>query len=184
MHLAIGTVLHQLFTFSEPPAIQRRNTAIILGVIVPFVIYHCVTDEFLLHVILFTGMSVIVARKTGHLIRTRITDKAQKKKLKFLIRIATGSSLSAFAIWNVDNIFCPTLTAFKDYVGMPWSILLEFHGWWHIGTAVSAYCFMVLVEYLTNPEDANFRRVGFAWPAKGVMRDLEPVKKTTAEKGQ
>jgi dihydroceramidase len=39
MHLAIGTVLQQVFTFKEPPRIQLRNTAIIVGILVPFVIY-------------------------------------------------------------------------------------------------------------------------------------------------
>lgn len=94
MHLAIGTVLQQVFTFKQPPKIQFRNTAIILGILVPFVIYRmnspicgpvsqadllldCVTDEFVLHVILFFCMSWIVAGKVRILIREQIKDAGQ-----------------------------------------------------------------------------------------------------------
>jgi dihydroceramidase len=37
---------------------------------------------------------------------------------------------------------------------MPWSFLLELHGWWHILTAAGAYTFMAMVEGLTE-DDMN-----------------------------
>lgn len=84
MHLAIGTLLHQVYTFNEPPKIQRRNTAIIVGVLVPFVIYHCVTDEFLLHVILFFIMSWMVAFRIRKLIRETVKDEGHRRQLRRL----------------------------------------------------------------------------------------------------
>jgi dihydroceramidase len=33
---------------------------------------------------------------------------------------------------------------------MPWGFLLEFHGWWHVLTAIGAYVFMVMVDSLTQ----------------------------------
>jgi dihydroceramidase len=33
-------------------------------------------------------------------------------------------------------------------MGMPWGFLLEFHGWWHVLTAIGAYVFMVMVDSL------------------------------------
>ncbi|KAI5363266.1 putative alkaline ceramidase [Septoria linicola] len=170
MHVAIATVLLQVYTFQEPLAIQRRNAAIILGIIIPFVIYHCLTDEFILHVILFSGMSITVARRIRHIIRIRIKEKAQRAKLRSLVTFATASSLFAFFIWNVDNLFCPTLTKLKHKVGYPWAILLEGHGYWHVLTAMGAYTFMALVEFLTSPEGSP--DLGFAWPAKATLRDL------------
>ena len=125
MHVAIATVLLQVYTFQEPLAIQRRNTAIILGIIVPFVIYHCLTDEFILHVILFFGMSITVARRIRYIIRLRIKEAGQRAKLRGLVTFATASSLFAFAIWNVDNLLCPQLTRLKHKIGWPWAILLE-----------------------------------------------------------
>lgn len=125
MHVAIATVLLQVYTFREPLAIQRRNTAIILGIIIPFVIYHCLTDEFILHVVLFFGMSITVARRIRQIIGLRIKEQIQRDKLRSLVTFATASSLLAFVIWNVDNLFCPTLTRWKHQIGWPWAILLE-----------------------------------------------------------
>jgi dihydroceramidase len=55
---------------------------------------------------------------------------------------------------------------------MPWGIVLELHGWWHILTSISAYTFMSMIEFLTCPEDVDTHGVGFAWPAKVVLGDL------------
>ncbi|PPJ56609.1 hypothetical protein CBER1_01833 [Cercospora berteroae] len=174
MHVAIATVLLQVYTFDEPLAIQRRNTSIILGIIIPFVIYHCLTDEFILHVVLFFGMSITVARRIRHIIRMRIKEQAQRAKLRSLVTFATSISLFAFFIWNIDNIFCPTLTKWKHQVGWPLAILLEGHGYWHILTSVGSYTFMALVEFLTSPEGSP--DFGFAWPAKATLQDLALTK--------
>jgi dihydroceramidase len=46
--------------------------------------------------------------------------------------IACGLSvvLGGFIIWNLDNIFCPTLRRWRRGIGLPWGIVLEGHGWW------------------------------------------------------
>jgi len=46
--------------------------------------------------------------------------------------IACGLSAVAggFLIWNLDDIFCPTLRRWRREVGLPWGIVLEGHGWW------------------------------------------------------
>ncbi|CZT24257.1 related to YPC1-Alkaline Ceramidase [Ramularia collo-cygni] len=171
MHLAIGTVLQQVFTFKEPPKVQVRNTAIILGVLVPFVIYHCVADEFMLHVILFFCMSLIVARRVKKLIREQINDADHRAKLRSLVTLATFMAMFAYFLWNIDVHCCGTLTRWKRQLGMPLGILLEFHGYWHILTSISAYTFMAIIEFLISEGDAN-RANGFAWPAKDVLKML------------
>lgn len=44
--------------------------------------------------------------------------------------------LAGFFIWNMDNIFCRHLTAGKNQIMLPWSAILEGHGWWHILTGL------------------------------------------------
>jgi len=178
MHLSIGCLLHQIFTFQEPPHIQRRNTAIILGVLIPFFIYHFVADEFIVHVILFFCMSWIVAFRTRYLIATRIKEETDRAKIRGLVTFATWSAVISYGIWNVDVHMCPTLTNLKHRIGKPWDVLLELHGYWHLGTAVSAYIFNSIVEFLISPEDSASHGVGFAWPVKHVLRDVAPKKPT------
>lgn len=64
MHTALGCVLIQLWTWKQPPEIAKRNTAIIFIGLTSFIIYHCATDEFVLHVALFFVLCVSVGWKT------------------------------------------------------------------------------------------------------------------------
>lgn len=43
---------------------------------------------------------------------------------------------AGFFIWNMDNIFCHHLTSTKKQMLLPWSVILEGHGWWHILTGL------------------------------------------------
>ena len=36
----------------------------------------------------------------------------------------------------------------REKIGYPWAILLEGHGWWHIGTGWGAYLIVVASEML------------------------------------
>jgi dihydroceramidase len=66
------------------------------------------------------------------------------------------------------------VTAAKRYVGLPWGILLEGHGWWHIFTGIGAYIGMALGEYLVTLDEGTDKvEEGFVWPVKAVLRDLE-----------
>lgn len=42
--------------------------------------------------------------------------------------------LGGFAIWSLDNKYCSNLRRWRRDIGLPWGILLEGHGWWHIMT--------------------------------------------------
>ncbi|KAJ5177043.1 uncharacterized protein N7482_002920 [Penicillium canariense] len=37
-------------------------------------------------------------------------------------------------LWLVDQWACGLLTKAREAIGLPWSFLLELHGWWHICT--------------------------------------------------
>lgn len=55
-------------------------------------------------------------------------------------------------------------------MGMPWSFVLEFHGWWHFFTAVGAYVFMVMVDSLTQ-DVVELSGGPFAWLGKHESND-------------
>ncbi|KAF2401182.1 dihydroceramidase [Trichodelitschia bisporula] len=75
----------------------------------------------------------------------RIDDRDAKILRTMWIMIAYGLSafLGGFAVWNLDNVFCPTLRTWRRKVGLPWGILLEGHGWWHLMTGIGAYYYIV-----------------------------------------
>lgn len=60
--------------------------------------------------------------------------------------------ISGFIIWNIDTAICGQLTAVKRTIGMPWSFLLELHGWWHLFTGLGAYiCSFTIPSNLSLP---------------------------------
>jgi dihydroceramidase len=110
-----------------------------------------------------------------------VTDdsKPMKFPIVFIItntRIASG--LFGYFLWNIDFHLCFYVTSVKRYVGLPWGLLLELHGWWHIFTGIGAYVGMALTEYLVTIEDGKTDKIeeGFVWPVRAVLHDLEGTK--------
>jgi dihydroceramidase len=174
MHVAMATVLHRVYTFQRPPETHWKVTAVILGILVPFLIYHCVADEFTMHVILFISMTVVVTTRTRNIIKERVKERSHRKRMTTLATFGSSTAAFAYFLWNIDVHLCPTVTRVKRQVGLPWGFLLELHGWWHLLTAVAAYTFMALVEFLTDADTDEGRGVGFAWPAGAVLEKIGP----------
>ena len=57
-----------------------------------------------------------------------------RKTISRLFGSGAATFAAGFFIWNLDNIFCSRLTAWKELFGWPGAFLLEGHSWWHILT--------------------------------------------------
>lgn len=74
--------------------------------------------------------------------------RADMDRSVLLYRLARAGVFlgAAFILWNIDLEMCSGLRALRSHVGLPWSWLLELHGWWHVLTAVAAFDFMDLAR--------------------------------------
>ncbi|KAK5175128.1 uncharacterized protein LTR77_000265 [Saxophila tyrrhenica] len=167
----MGCVLIKLFSFRQPKDIQRRNAAIISIGLTSFIIYHCVTDEFTLHIIIFLSLTFTVIWKTRKIIRETVQDSAQRKKMATLATFGTSTAFFAYFLWNIDVHCCSTVTRLQHRLGYPLGVLLELHGWWHILTALSSYTMIAMIEFLTCEGLDDSHGVGFLWPARAVLED-------------
>jgi len=170
MLLATSAVLHRVFTFNTTLSTTLGVGAWIASTIALFSIWHCMTDEIIMHSILFAIMIALVGIKTRLVIAERVKDEVVKREVRKLCTWGGVIFISGFGIWNLDNIYCSSLTQTKRAIGMPWSFFLELHGWWHIFTGVGAYIFIALVEYLTSEEAGQPLGRSFAWPV-GLIID-------------
>jgi len=75
-----------------------------------------------------------------------------------------GLTIFAFAIWNVDNIYCDGITKWRKDERVPYwlGVLSQGHAWWHIlsalgvnrsvtgfvGTCCNSHCVLILSEAL------------------------------------
>ncbi|KAF2189667.1 alkaline ceramidase-like protein [Zopfia rhizophila CBS 207.26] len=96
-------------------------------------------------------------------------DKEILRQMWWMIAFGLSIFLSGFAIWNLDNAFCPTLRRWRRQTGLPWGILLEGHGWWHLMTGVGAYFYIVWgiwLRHCLNYEQDDYELI---WPHVTTM---------------
>jgi len=93
----------------------------------------------------------------------------------YLADTSKACAALAYLLWNIDQHFCSLLTTHKRRIGLPFGMLLELHGWWHILAAIDAYIFMALVEYLASKDGVLEDRIeeGFVWSVRAVLRDVK-----------
>ena len=80
------------------------------------------------HQAVFATLMVCTAFRTVYLMRSDISKNvppAAKKKMGEMYRTGLLTFLAGFAIWNLDNVYCSTLTKWKHTVGWPVAFLLE-----------------------------------------------------------
>ncbi|KAL2071737.1 hypothetical protein VTL71DRAFT_12972 [Oculimacula yallundae] len=179
MLVAVATVMHRVLTFDKSLSTTVISGTVFAGVMTAFSIWHCVSDELIMHNVLFASMIAVVGIKTRAIISTRVEDRAVAKEVRKLATWGGVIFISGFGIWNIDNAICSSLTTWKRSIGMPWSFVLELHGWWHIFTGAGAYIFIALVEYLTSEEAGQSLGGRFAWPVNHIVNcragDLKSV---------
>ncbi|KAF7898583.1 hypothetical protein EAF00_005029 [Botryotinia globosa] len=169
MLIATSTVVHRVFTYDKSLRYTVVTGVSLFVFMVTFVAWHCITDETLMHPVLFGIEIAFVGIKTRSIINLRVADVEVQKQVKKLVTYGGVIFVSGFILWNIDNQFCESLTDTKHSLGMPWSFVLELHGWWHILTGIGAYIFIALVEYLTAEEAGQELGKSFAWPVGLIL---------------
>ncbi|KAF9270656.1 alkaline phytoceramidase [Marasmius fiardii PR-910] len=102
------------------------------------------------HQIVFGSLMVFVAYRMVYLTRwspysTRIPSDKSLAARRLYIQGAI-IWVFAFVIWNLDNIFCDTITGWKVALGWPTGFLLEGHSWWHFFTGLGTYYLCVPIQ--------------------------------------
>lgn len=90
MFLATSFVLHRVATFDKSRATRRNTGFALAAVLLPFPVYHCITDEGAGHASIFAAMVIYVGYKTRLLVRTRCKRGQSRKKVYALMTIGTG----------------------------------------------------------------------------------------------
>lgn len=90
------------------------------------------------------------------ILRNRLPENSRiKRDSTHLLVSGLIISLIAFAIWNVDNIMCDEITAWRADGG-PLGVLSQGHAWWHILVAAGANrtttAIVAITSSLKNPD--------------------------------
>jgi dihydroceramidase len=128
-----------------------------------------------------------------------VRDTKILKTMWFMVVYGLTMFLGGFAIWNLDNQFCPQIRQLRRTVGLPWGIFLEGHGWWyarpcfpltlrdtrltltfsrHVMTGIGAYLYIVwgiwLRHCLNQRQDEYHLRWTHFWHIPEVIRTTPP----------
>lgn len=78
------------------------------------------------------------AFRTVYLLKwSEFASRIPQEKKAAITRVFTsgaGIFIFGFLVWNLDNIFCNTITRWKHAIGWPIAFVLEGHSWWHVFT--------------------------------------------------
>lgn len=101
-----------------------------------------------LHQVAYAILNALVLYKSLELKKKYVANvEANKIFRKLLIRGLLYISI-AYVCWNIDINFCSLWRGARRTIGMPYGFILEGHGWWHLGTGLGAYNYIVFLEYL------------------------------------
>ncbi|KAJ6469651.1 ceramidase [Mycena vitilis] len=90
-------------------------------------VYHQVVFGILLLSIAFRIYYLLTKPDVG-----KRVPAEKRAAISKLFSLGVAQFVLAFVLWNLDNIFCDTLTRWKVAVGWPLAFLLEGHSWWHL----------------------------------------------------
>ncbi|KAJ5823278.1 Ceramidase [Penicillium robsamsonii] len=103
-----------------------------------------------------------------------VRNEKTLKTMWFMVIYGLSMFLGGFFIWNLDNVFCSEIRRMRRSVGLPWGILLEGHGWWHIMTGIGAYLYIMwgiwLRHCLNDRQDEYHLRWAHFWQIPEVIR--------------
>lgn len=144
----VWSILQGLLTVPRLSVYDRIINISLATVFPLFGAFYVWTEKIIYHVIGFSVAIALIILRGIYLFYWRKPAFPQHKVAEWRVRNRIALILMgvAYVIWNIDLEFCAELRKLRREIGLPWAWLLEFHGWWHVLTAMSAARFMDIVR--------------------------------------
>mmetsp|Transcript_8204 Transcript_8204/g.15223 ORF Transcript_8204/g.15223 Transcript_8204/m.15223 type:complete len:286 (-) Transcript_8204:248-1105(-) len=92
-----------------------------------------------------------------------------ERELSGVLKLGSMAFGGAYVLWNIDNVFCSYIRRARKTAGWPVEHLSQLHAWWHVGTGIGTYCFVVFCSMLRQLECGESRpRLRWSVLAPGV----------------
>lgn len=107
------------------------------------------------HQIAFACILLTSTIRTILLIYNLPEDNPHKMMIAKTMVIGIATFAAGFAIWNIDNIFCPELKRIREYLG-PLGVFVEGHAYWHLMTGYGSYLIFTASTLLVMTVKTSF----------------------------
>lgn len=128
-----------------------RYVNVSLAIVIPlFSAFYIWTGKIIYHATAFAIAIFLIILRGRHLFHWLDPPLPKQKLADWRARMRNALILLVvgYILWNIDLEFCAELRKLRQHIGLPWSWVLELHGWWHILTAISASQCMDIVREL------------------------------------
>ena len=141
------SMLDAIFTADVKSPSKRRAIRAAFAVFhIVFCVLYVMTVNIIYQVVVFVGGMIITGFKSHYLLKElKASGGLPDATAKDWSRRAWDSvyvSLFGYLLWNIEFMYCAELRAMRATIGLPFAWVFEFHGWWHILTAIGAAQFM------------------------------------------
>ncbi|KAK4103129.1 aPHC-domain-containing protein [Parathielavia hyrcaniae] len=170
------------FSYRRPARVQALIAAAMVGLAVFITVYYLFAMDPVFHQVaygLLTASTVargfyVMERELRPQLSQRVPAECSRYMREMYKLALTGifMFLAGFFLWNMDNIFCHHLTTTKKQMLLPWAVVLEGHGWWHILTGL-AYHMIIWRVWSTRCLEGSEKEFMLDWvPLWSVPRVL------------
>lgn len=162
----------------------RRSTAFkfwfgvgMVGIATFITLYYYYLKDPAFHQNAYTILTTIVLARAMWLMETVLRPAIRERERKqgtsndqtlrtMWTMVAFGLTifLGGFGIWTLDIKYCSWLRSKRREIGLPWGILLEGHGWWHLMTGAGAYFYIVWGIWLRHNLNGDQDKYTLRWP--------------------
>ena len=155
MMLLSWSMLRSLLILRQSPTNIRYISIVLAIFFISFSVFYVMFSKIIYQVIAFWVSLILVGVRVRYLFNWAKPGFSEENVRNWSVRVwtATFTCLFGYLIWNIDLEFCHELRNLRERIGLPWAFLLEFHGWWHILTAVGASQFMNVVREVREEVD-------------------------------
>jgi len=129
---------------SEQLRIKIAITILPLAVSAVYLAY----PDPLLHQVCYAAIMITSVILVQQDYRAPQVTPAMVRQAKALNVAGTCTFLAGFLVWNLDNMYCQNLTAWRRDIGEYFGGLIQGHAWWHILTGLGASKIGTGITYL------------------------------------
>lgn len=111
-------------------------------------------------------------------------DERIIKEMWFMVVYGLSIFLGGFGIWALDIKYCSRLRSWRHDIGLPWGILLEGHGWWHIMTGIGSYFYIVWAIWLRHCLNERQDEYMLHWTRLWKLPEVVPINEVVPANGK
>lgn len=179
MIYTVCIMAYAAFSYKRSPVMRALIAVALAGLACFITVYYLYAKDPVFHQVAYGILTLsatcrgffVMERDLAPVLEKRVPSEAPQLMREIRTLAVTGivMFLGGFFLWNLDNIFCHHLILARNQIKLPWAVVLEGHGWWHILTGLGAYHMIIWRVWLNRCLDGSEKEYMLDWkPLRSV----------------